>query len=266
MSPELHFYHLSERLTAFSTTRHGGYSKDRYGEFNINCYCGDDTEAIRKNRQSLCRLLSVSDDRLFMPHQVHGVGILKITPELLALSADARQQALEGIDALMTDVKGICIGVSTADCIPIIIYDSQHAAVCVVHAGWRGTVQRITRDAVLAMVEAYRSEPSQLQAVIGPGISLEAFEVGDEVWKQFADASFPMEHISRRMLAMGGGSEQKWHIDLWECNRLQLQSVGVLPQHIQMSGICTYKHYSDFFSARRLGVESGRIYTAAIIS
>ena len=170
------------------------------------------------------------------------------------------------MDALMTDVKGICIGVSTADCIPIIIYDSQHAAVCVVHAGWRGTVQRITRDAVLAMVEAYRSEPSQLQAVIGPGISLEAFEVGDEVWKQFADASFPMEHISRRMLAMGGGSEQKWHIDLWECNRLQLQSVGVLPQHIQMSGICTYKHYSDFFSARRLGVESGRIYTAAMIN
>ena len=53
MSPELHSYHLSERLTAFSTTRHGGYSKDRYGEFNINCYCGDDTEAIRKNRQSL---------------------------------------------------------------------------------------------------------------------------------------------------------------------------------------------------------------------
>ena len=70
MSPELHSYHLSERLTAFSTTRHGGYSKDRYGEFNINCYCGDDTEAIRKNRQLLCRLLSVSDDRLFMPHQV----------------------------------------------------------------------------------------------------------------------------------------------------------------------------------------------------
>jgi copper oxidase (laccase) domain-containing protein len=136
----------------------------------------------------------------------------------------------------------------------------------VVHAGWRGTVQRITRDAVLAMVEAYRSEPSQLQAVIGPGISLEAFEVGDEVWKQFADASFPMEHISCRMHAMSGGSEQKWHIDLWECNRLQLQSVGVLPQHIQMSGICTYKHYSDFFSARRLGVESGRIYTAAMIN
>ena len=84
MSPELHSYHLSEKLTAFSTTRHGGYSKDRYGEFNINCYCGDDVEAIRRNRQLLCRMLSVPDDRLLMPHQVHGVGILKITPELMA--------------------------------------------------------------------------------------------------------------------------------------------------------------------------------------
>ena len=70
IQPELQFHHIGEGVKAFSSTRHGGYSKDRYGEFNINCYCGDDTEAIRKNRQSLCRLLSVSDDRLFMPHQV----------------------------------------------------------------------------------------------------------------------------------------------------------------------------------------------------
>ena len=265
MTPELHYYHLSEGVTAFSTTRHGGFSTGNYGEFNVNRYCGDDGDAIRRNRQLLCSVLSISDNGLLMPHQVHGVGILKVTPELLTSSETAREQALEGIDALMTDVKNVCIGVSTADCIPFIIYDPQHAAVCVVHAGWRGTVQRITRDAVLAMVTAYHSEPSQLQAVIGPGISLEAFEVGDEVYRQFAEASFPMESISRRMPAMNKMHEEKWHIDLWAANRLQLHATGLLPQNIQVSGICTYTNHSDFFSARRLGIDSGRILTAALL-
>ena len=255
--PQLTYYPLGEGVTAFSTTRHGGFSRGNYGEFNVNRYCGDAPEAIRQNRRLLSLKLGVTDDRIVMPHQVHGVQIRKVTLGFLYASADEQAARLEGVDALMTNVHGVCIGVSTADCIPIIIYDPQHEAVCAVHAGWRGTVQRIAREAMLAMITEYGSNPSQLQVVIGPGISMEAFEVGDEVSDAFAAA--------RRMPAMDGTPIEKWHIDLWACNRLQLQAVGVLPEHIHVSGICTWQQSDDYFSARRLGIQSGRILTAALL-
>jgi copper oxidase (laccase) domain-containing protein len=66
-----YYYDMGADVTAFNTTRHGGYSTSRYAEFNINRYCGDNEEHIRKNRKALCSLLGISDDRLLMPHQVH---------------------------------------------------------------------------------------------------------------------------------------------------------------------------------------------------
>ena len=247
-SPVLTYYDLGEQVTAFSTTRHGGCSTGNYGEFNINAYCGDEAAHIAANRCSLATLLGIDEQQIIMPHQVHGVQVRRI---------DAPQQEIiEGVDAVMTNVPQLCIGVSTADCIPIIIYDRQHHAACAIHAGWRGTVQRIVHVAVRAMQEAYGSVPSQLRAVIGPGISLDSFEVGDEVYQQFANAGFAMPTISRRY--------EKWHIDLPQCNRLQLEEAGI--SEIHMSGICTYQHHHDYFSARRLGIQSGRIFTGIMLS
>ena len=158
----------------------------------------------------------------------------------------------------MTDVSGICIGVSTADCIPIIIYDPDHHAVATVHAGWRGTVARIAEKAIQAMAITYHSKPEQLHCVIGPGISLDNFEVGQEVYEQFAEAGFDMDSIARW--------QTKWHIDLKECNRQQLERMGVNPDNIEVSPICTMADNHDFFSARKQGVNSGRIFTGALLN
>jgi YfiH family protein len=218
-----------------------------YAAFNINNYCGDEAAHIAENRRALAGLLGIDDSHIVMPHQVHGTEVRRV---------DAPQQeVIEGVDAVMTDVPGLCIGVSTADCIPIIIYDPQHHAACAVHAGWRGTVKRIAEVAVRAMCDTYASVPSQMRAVIGPGISLESFEVGDEVFQQFADAGFEMSRIARKYA--------KWHIDLPLCNRLQLEGVGVTD--VQLSGICTYQQCNDYFSARRLGINSGRIFTGVLL-
>ena len=146
--PQLRYYDFGEGVAAFSSTRRGGYSKGNYGEFNINRYCGDDPQAIAQNREALCRLLGISDDRLVMPHQVHLTEVAIIDEAFLKLTADEQQQRLEGVDALMTDVSRLCIGVSTADCIPVLLYDPEHQAVCAIHAGWRGTVQRIVEVAI----------------------------------------------------------------------------------------------------------------------
>ena len=283
--PKLDYYYMGSDVTAFSTTRHGGYSAGRstseanYADFNINRYCGDDDEHIRKNREALCSLLSISDNHLLMPHQVHLTKTARIDETMLSLSEMQKRKALEGFDALMTDLRGVCIGVSTADCIPILLYDEAHHAVCAVHAGWRGTVARIVGKAITAMQQAYGTAPEQLKTVIGPGISLESFEVGDEVYNEFASSGFDMQLIARRFPVMSPVAlcpseykddttpaswhiQEKWHIDLWACNQQQLESAGVDKKNIQVAGICTYKHSDEFFSARKLGIDSGRILTA----
>ena len=253
--PKLHIYDISPDVTAFSTTRHGGYGSGVYGEFNINHYCGDDETCIDNNAEALSLELNVKKANIIMPHQTHGTEVMQIAKDFMSLPGNVKTMILEGVDALITDVKGLCIGVSTADCIPILIYDEVHHAAAAVHAGWRGTVKRIAMKAVSAMRVTYGSRPEDLTAVIGPGISLEAFEVGDEVYDEFASAGFSMADISRRY--------DKWHIDLPECNRSQLSAAGI--SDIRMTGICTYNNSADFFSARRLGVDSGRIFTGIIL-
>ena len=257
VKPVLHFYDISQDVVAFSTTRQGGYSEGNYGQFNINRYCGDSAEAISQNRLALCQLLQIDDRHLLMPHQVHLTEVAVIDEAFLCLDDDERQQHLEGIDAIMTDRAGVCIGVSTADCIPVLLFDRTHHAVCAIHAGWRGTVSRIVEQSIKAMTATYGTNPIDVVAQIGPGISLDSFEVGDEVYDAFAQAGFPMEQISRR--------ETKWHIDLPACNRLQLLAMGVKPECISVSDICTYKAHDTFFSARRLGINSGRIFTAMML-
>ncbi len=246
-SPQLTFYDMGADVVAFSTTREGGCSIGNYAAFNINNYCGDSPAHIAENRRLLSELLGISSQHIIMPHQTHGTTVARVDGPPAA--------TLEATDALMTDCPGLCIGVSTADCIPILLYDAQHRAVCAIHAGWRGTVKRIVRQAVRSMCDAYGSDASQLRAVVGPGISLEGFEVGDEVYLQFAEAGFDMGCIARRY--------EKWHIDLPLCNSLQLQEEGV--KDIQLSGICTYRQYDRYFSARRLGIQSGRIFTGVML-
>ena len=249
ISPQLTYYNMGTGVTAFSTTRQGGCSTGNYAAFNINGYCGDDEVHIAANKVALCSLLGIDSNRLVMPHQVHDCVVRRI---------DGPQQGvIEGVDAVMTDVPQLCIGVSTADCIPVLLYDFIHRAVSAVHAGWRGTVLRIVQKAVETMRDTYGTAPADLQAVIGPGISLDSFEVGDEVYDQFLSAGFDMQPISRR--------DAKWHIDLPMCNRLQLMEAGIPSNNIQMTNICTYQQYDRYFSARRLGIQSGRIYTGILI-
>lgn len=251
------FYDVDETVTAFSTRRHGGVSKGLYESFNVNHYCGDDPKDVLTNRQMLCDYLRIPMDRLVIPHQTHHTEVRQIDESFLKQDTSVRQQLLEGVDAVITEEKNVCIGVSTADCIPIILYDKEHHACGAVHAGWRGTVARIVQHTLKVMNETFATDPAKVKAVIGPGISLQAFEVGQEVYDAFADAAFSMEKIARKY--------EKWHLDLPLCNRLQMMDVGVPDNQIHDAAICTYHHTEDFFSARRMGIHSGRIFTAIVL-
>lgn len=263
--PRLLNYDMGPGVTAFSTTRHGGCSSGHYASFNINRYCGDSEEAICRNRLALCSLLGIDDNRLIMPHQTHGTKVVHVDKSFGELSHTERREQLEGVDALTTCLCGLCIGVSTADCIPVLLFDKEHLAVGAVHAGWRGTMQRIVEKTVKQMMELYDSRPLEITAQIGPGISIDNFEVGEEVYDAFISGGFDMSPISRRYPNSADNKTQKWHIDLPECNRQQLLACGILPQHIHSAGICTFKQHADFFSARRLGIHSGRIFTGIML-
>lgn len=265
----LHLYNLSPSVIAFSTTRHGGVSEGSYSTFNVNAYCGDQPQHVAENRRQLCEALGIAATQLIIPHQVHGLEVRQIGAEFASLPENIRQMILEGVDAVITDQPRLCIGVSTADCIPVLLYDEAHHAVAAIHAGWRGTMKRICMKTVAAMRMAYHTDPKELKAIIGPGILLDAFEVGDEVYEAFQKEAFDMKQIAARypnsQLAEQPDVPEKWHIDLPLCNALQLQQTGIPVQNIYQSDICTYHHSDEYFSARKLGTDSGRIYTGIII-
>lgn len=251
-----HEYITHKDITAFSTTRHGGVSKGAYASFNANHYCGDEPENVAKNRTLLCERLGIDEERLIVPHQTHKTVTRIIDEEFLALSAEKQKEALEGVDAVCTNQKDVCVCVSTADCIPILLYDETCGVISAVHAGWRGTVARIVEENIKVMENTYGIKAENLKAIIGPGISLDAFEVGDEVFKAFREAGFDMEKIAKRY--------EKWHIDLPLCNKHQLMNMGVKEENIFMSGICTFNNSEEFFSARKLGINSGRILNGIV--
>lgn len=244
-------------ISCFSTTRHGGCSRGAYASFNCNDYCGDDPADVARNRQLLASLIPVPGVELVIPHQTHGVEVRVIDDTYIYRCTAGRASLLEGVDALVTDRPAYCLCISTADCIPLLLYDVRHRAVGAVHAGWRGTVGRIVEKTLAVMNDRYGTEGGDVVACIGPGISQAAFEVGDEVYEAFREAGFPMSALARR--------EEKWHIDLWEANRIQLLACGVRPSHIEVAGICTYGRNGDFFSARRQGIRSGRILSGIVM-
>ena len=257
-------------ISCFSTTRHGGCSKGNYASFNCNGYCGDEAENVDRNRELLRGLLPGNVIELVIPHQTHSDHVKVVDLTYINRCREARNAStvgaecfcpnteLEEVDALVTDIPGYCLCVSTADCVPVLLYDPQKKVVAAIHAGWRGTVARIVEKTVSVMNRRYGSQGKDMIACIGPSISLEAFEVGDEVYETFRDAGFDMNLIARK--------EAKWHIDLWEANRQQLLAYGVKPENIEISGICTYDNNDDFFSARRQGIRSGRILSGILLT
>ena len=254
-------YDISSDVQAFSTMR--GEGSGNYDGFNITPYCGDSPQHVAMCRESLCAQLGIADSQLILPYQTHSDKVAVIDSHFLQLSNDERHKALQGIDAVVTALPHICIGVSTADCIPVLLHDRKRNVIAAIHAGWRGTVAGIVKKSIKVMRHCYNCCACDIRAIIAPGISIDAFEVGDEVYDTFENAGFAMQQIAKRYPATDGG--EKWHIDLWEANSLLLQQCGIARENIHIAGVCTYRNHSDFFSARRLGINSGRIFNGIML-
>lgn len=219
------------------------------------------------------------DLRFARPHQTHTDRVLHVEESFFSLSEEEREAMMEGVDAVVSDMRNVCLGISTADCIPVLVYDKEHHAMAAIHAGWRGTVKRIVEKAVAEMQRLFGMTPEECEAVIGPGISQQSFEVGWEVHQAFVDAGFLMDDVTIVLPANDGGTSDsrandgsakdgrgydsrandgsandgcgmKPHLDLKEINRRQLLSMGLKAENVMVSDIDTFTD-ERYFSARR---------------
>lgn len=182
--------------------------------------------------------LRIDPEHIMIPRQTHSTNVRWVNTF----------GEVPDTDAVITAEKGLCIAVKTADCIPILIYDVHRHLIAAVHAGWRGTVGRIV-EKTLRQVD---SKAEDLHAIIGPGISQDSFEVGDEVYEQFLQEGFPLQQLARKYPSVDG---ERWHINLKEANRWLLNRNGV--GDVIVSGIDTMKSLL-FYSARRETIKTGR--------
>jgi polyphenol oxidase len=212
-------------------------------EFTLSLSSTPDKEKVRENRRSLAIAMGVDPDRLFFPSQVHGTEIVNVTPH-------TSKESLMGIDALITQHREVCLAVMSADCVPILLYDTKRNVVAAVHSGWRGTVARILQKTLLRMKDEFGCEGRNIIAGIGPSVSQESYEVGEEVINEVHKA-FGVE--SDLLLAQ---PLNKARLDLWKANQLQLVEFGVPSDSIEVSDLCTVKNNAHFFSARK--GDSGR--------
>ena len=189
--------------------------------------------------------LLITPEQIMIPRQTHSTNVRWVNTF----------GEVPDTDAVITSEKGLCIAVKTADCIPILLYDVRKHLIAAVHAGWRGTVGRIVEETLRQM----ESKAEDLHAIIGPGISEESFEVGDEVYEQFLQAGFPMQRLARKYPSKDG---ERWHINLKDANRWLLEQYGV--RDIRVSDVDTMQS-PLYYSARRETINTGRIINGIMI-
>jgi len=222
------------------------------GERRIAHGFGTKQEGERKPSRSDWRGKAVQMGEEVFPlltlRQVHGDRVVH---------SDGNLQKAEEIwqmegDALITRTPGVALGVFTADCLPVFLYDPAREAVGIVHAGWRGTARGISRKAVEKMKEVFQSRASNLLAGLGPCIGPCCYEVDEPVRDAFSSGEFPWGLVSR---PRGNG---RWMLDLYKANLFLLESSGILKQNIQTLKMCTSCRGDTFYSYRNADKTGGR--------
>lgn len=207
---------------------------------------------VPENKAKLADALALEVEQMVYPDQTHS--------SCVAAVQEVPKAAISETDALVTNQAGLCLCVQTADCVPVLLFDPVAKVIAAVHAGWRGTVSGIVEKAIGKMATNYGASAKNIVAAIGPSISPEIYEVGEEV-VDAARKSIP--NVETTLHKNGTGN---YHFNLWEANRQLLLKNGVLAQNIEVLGVCSFSNDEKFYSARREGVETGRMVSGIMMS
>ncbi|MDW8465197.1 MAG: peptidoglycan editing factor PgeF [Chloroherpetonaceae bacterium] len=207
-------------VLAAQSLRLGGVSEAPFDSLNLGLSSGDRQEHVLHNREIFYASLGVPPSRVVLAHQTHSDHILRV-------DAPGRYS---DFDALITNQRNLFLTVSVADCTPILIYDRAHKAIGAVHAGWRGTAQRILYKTLLAMQEAFDTRAKDCIAYIGTCISAESYAVDADVAQYFESTFKVYDSVSR-----------KFFLDLKAANLHQLYDFGFERAQVEISPYCSYR-------------------------
>ncbi len=171
----------SAPVVAAFTTRKGGVSRGRFAQCNLGLAVGDEPAAVVENRRRALSALGLELSSAVAAQQVHGDRVARVGRAEAGRGALARETAIPGVDALITDETGLTLIIGCADCVPVYLVDPDRPAIGLAHAGWRGTVGKIATQTVRAMTGAFGSRPDRLLAAIGPSIGPCCYEVDETV-------------------------------------------------------------------------------------
>lgn len=238
-------------IMAFSLRR-GGCSPLPRNSFNFSCGNGDSRANVQQNLEILARHLRIEASGILTCTQVHGdsVAIVEKIPD----------QPVRA-DALIATTPNLFPGIRTADCLPILMLDPVTKISVAVHAGWRGTVLRITRKVLHILTDLFSVDPKDLITAMGPAIGPCCYEVDDAVLKPLMQALPSAERFVRTVPAWHERNQEHGpsrRLDLQAANLSELVSHGVLTKNIVCADLCTACNPDLFFSHRRDGSPSGR--------
>jgi YfiH family protein len=216
-------------------SREGGVSKGIYEGLNGGIGSDDDAANVAENRRRMAEQMGVTSDRLLTLYQVH-------SPDVVVATTPWGGAARPKADALVTRIEGIAIGVTAADCGPILFVDPNARVIGAAHAGWKGALTGILESTIGAM-EKLGADRGGIVAAIGPLIRQHSYEVGSEFVERFLDAD-----AGNAMFFLPGERDGHSMFDLAGFIRMRLENAGVLM--IDDVGIDTYSD-ERFFSYRR---------------
>ena len=178
--------------------------------------------------------------------QVHGATVRVIK------TIDDKENNGEEADGLLTSLKNVPLLIFTADCVPLVFYDSEKRVVGLAHAGWRGTYDNIAKEIVEILIKDYKCVKENIKVIIGPSVSGDNYEVSYELVEKFAVYNIDNYYKKCR---------EKYYLDLWAINKGLLKCAGILEENITATNFCTVKDNNQFFSYRLDNATAKRIGT-----
>lgn len=216
-------------------TREGGVSEGIYASLNGGVGSGDDPAKVAENRARMAKAVGVTPERFLTAYQIH-------SPEVVVAETPWRSDARPRADAIVTRVPGLAVGISTADCGPVLFADPTARVVGAAHAGWRGALSGVLEAAVTAM-EWLGAERSRLVAAIGPTIGQQNYEVGNDLVEQFTKAG----PDNARFFTAGRAGHAQFDLPGYIAARLARAGIT----QVEDLGACTYADPRLFYSYRR---------------
>lgn len=234
------------------STRKGGVSTGIFSSMNLNFKRGDDPDAVLENYRRMAAALNMRVEDMVLSDQTHTTNVRVITEEDRGKGI-LKPQDYSDVDGMITNVPGIVLVTSYADCVPLYFVDPVRKAIGLSHSGWKGTVGHIGQKTVWKMHEVYGSEPKDIVAAIGPSICQSCYEVSDDVAEAFR-ANFTADEAADILLDKGNG---KYQLDLWKANWYVLTDAGILPEHLSVTDLCTACHPDLLWSHRKTNGQRG---------